>query len=129
MKPVHNAQVSFHILHIFAQVLYLTHFLRLNVFSKGLLQNINKFQQAEKKINNERRKEKKWMAVSMKSMLNIPHGSSLRDIHTLYKGVEKVLTSHRIFRHAFAFQARKCVKNKKKQIPVLALVHNFADWN
>ena len=53
------------------------------------------------------------MAVSMKSMLNIPHGSSLRDIHTLYKGVEKVLTSHRICRHAFAFQARKCVKYKK----------------
>ena len=49
----------------------------------------------------------------MKSMLNIPHGSSLRDIHTLYKGVEKVLTSHRICRHAFAFQARKCVKYKK----------------
>ena len=73
-------------------------------------------------------KEKKWMAVSMKSMLNIPHGSSLRDIHTLYKGVEKVLTSHRICRHAFAFQARKCVKYKN-QIPVLALVHNFADWN
>ena len=58
-------------------------------------------------------KKKKWMAVSMKSMLNIPHGPSLRDIHTLYKGVEKVLTSHRICRHAFAFQARKCVKYKK----------------
>ena len=69
-------------------------------------------------------KKKKWMAVSMKSMVNIPHGSSLRDIHTLYKGVEKVLMSHRICRHAFAFQARKCVKYKKK-IPVLALVHNF----
>ena len=53
------------------------------------------------------------MAVSMKSMLNIPHGFSLRDIHTLYKGVEKVLTGHRICRHAFAFQARKCVKYKK----------------
>ena len=57
--------------------------------------------------------KKKWMAVSMKSMLNIPHESSLRDIHTLYKGVEKVLTSHRICRHVFAFQARKCVKYKK----------------
>ena len=54
------------------------------------------------------------MSVSLKSMLNIPHGSSLRDIHTLYKGVKKVLTSHRICRHAFAFQARKCVKYKKK---------------
>ena len=72
--------------------------------------------------------KKKWMAVSMKSMLNIPHGSSLRDIHTLYKGVEVVLTSHHICRHAFAFQARKCVKYKI-QIPVLVLVHNFADWN
>ena len=58
MKPVHIAQVSFHILPNFAQVLYFAHFSRLNVFSKGLLQNINKFQQAEKKINNERRKEK-----------------------------------------------------------------------
>ena len=75
----------------------------------------HKYQQAEKKINNERRKEKNWMAVSMKSMLNIPHGSSLRAIHTLYKGVEKVLTSHRICRHAFAFQARKCVKYKKNK--------------
>ena len=37
MKPVHIAQVSFHILHIFAQVLYFAHFSRLNVFSKGLL--------------------------------------------------------------------------------------------
>ena len=90
------------------------------------LQIINKFQQDEKKINNERRK--KLMAVSMKSMLNILHGSSLRDIYTFYKGVEKVLASHRICRHAFAFQARKCVKYKK-QIPVLALVHNVADWN
>ena len=64
MKPVHIAQVSFHILHIFAQVLYFAHFSRLNVFSKDLLQNINKFQQAEKKINNERRKEKKngWLS-------------------------------------------------------------------
>ena len=54
---------SFHILHIFAQVLYFAHFSRINVFSKGLLvfyllQNINKFQRAEKKINYERRKEK-----------------------------------------------------------------------
>ena len=37
MKPVHIAQVSCHILHIFAQVLYFAHFSRLNVFSKGLL--------------------------------------------------------------------------------------------
>ena len=37
MKPVHIAQVSFHILHIFAHVLYFAHFSRLNVFSKGLL--------------------------------------------------------------------------------------------
>ena len=37
MKPVHTAQVSFHILQIFAQVLYFAHFSRLNVFSKGLL--------------------------------------------------------------------------------------------
>ena len=37
MKPVHIAQVSFHILHIFAQVLYFAHFSRLNIFSKGLL--------------------------------------------------------------------------------------------
>ena len=37
MKPVHIAQVSFHILHFFAQVLYFAHFSRLNVFSKGLL--------------------------------------------------------------------------------------------
>ena len=37
MKPVHIAQISFHILHIFAQVLYFAHFSRLNVFSKGLL--------------------------------------------------------------------------------------------
>ena len=68
MKPVHIAQVSFHILHIFAQVLYFAHFSRLNVFSKDLLvltfyKNINKFQQAEKKINNERRKEKNgWLS-------------------------------------------------------------------
>ena len=86
MKPVHIAQVSFHILHIFAQVLYFAHFSRQRPFGVNLLQNINKFQQAEKKINNERSQEKKWMAASMKSMLNIPHGSSLRDIHTLYKG-------------------------------------------
>ena len=46
-------------------------------------------------------------------VIYISHGSSLRDIHTLYKGVEKVLTSHRICRHAFAFQARKCVRYKK----------------
>ena len=31
------AQVSFHILHIFAQVLYFAHFSRLIIFSKGLL--------------------------------------------------------------------------------------------
>ena len=102
---------------------------KLSSFVVNLLQNMNKFQHAEKKINNESRKEKKWMAISMKSMINIPHGSSLRDIHTLHKGVEKDLTSHRICRHAFAFQARKCVKYKKNQIPVQALVHNFADWN
>ena len=58
-----------------------------------------------------------YLSVSMKSMLNIPHGSSLRDIHTLFNGVKKVLTSHRICRHAFAFQARKCVKFKKKTNP------------
>ena len=54
-KIVHIAQVSY-FAH-FAQVLYFAHFSRL-MFSKGLLQNINKFQQTEKKINNERRKEK-----------------------------------------------------------------------
>ena len=32
------------------------------------------------------------------------------EFHTLYKGVEKVLTRLRICRHAFAFNARKCVK-------------------
>ena len=35
MKPVHIAQVSFHILHIFAQVLYFAHFSRLNVLAKA----------------------------------------------------------------------------------------------
>ena len=46
-------------------------------------------------------------------LLNISHGSSLRDIQSLYKGVEKVRTSHHICRHAFAFLARKCVRYKK----------------
>ena len=35
MKPVHIAQVSFHILHIFAQVLYFAHFSRRNVLAKA----------------------------------------------------------------------------------------------
>ena len=93
----------------------------------NLLQSINKFQKAEKKINNERRKEKKSMAVSMKSMLNMSLGSFLRDIHTLYKGVEKVLTRLRICRHAFALHARKCVKYKYRNGP-RTHTHNFADW-
>ena len=42
----------------------------------------------------------------------MPLESSLRDIYTLYKGVEKVLTSLCICRHAFAFHARKCIKYK-----------------
>ena len=58
MKPVHIAQVSFHILHIFAQFLYFAHFSKQRPFGVNLLQNINKSQQAEKKINNDRRKEK-----------------------------------------------------------------------
>ena len=40
MKPVHIAQVSFHILHIFAQVLYFAHFSRLNVFSKDVASDV-----------------------------------------------------------------------------------------
>ena len=50
----------FDILHIFAQVWYFAHFSRLNVFSKNLFTKyiMNKFQPAEKKINNGRRKKK-----------------------------------------------------------------------
>ena len=82
------------------------------------------------KINDVRRKEKKSMAVSMKSMLNMPLGSSLRDIPTLYKGVEKVLASLRICRHAFAFHARKCVKIKYRNPCTGPRTHThiFADW-
>ena len=60
MKPVHIAQVSY-----FAQVLYFALYFETTCkcfqqrpFGVNLLQSINKFQQAEKKINNERRKEK-----------------------------------------------------------------------
>ena len=75
----------------------------------NLLQSINKFQQAEKKINNEGGKKK------MDGCLNEDHVEYATwilssEFHTLYKGVEKVLTKLRICRHAFAFNARKCVK-------------------
>ena len=76
MKPVHIAQVSFasYFAHFCTGFIFWT-FVETKCFQQrpfgvNLLQNINKFQQAEKKIDNERRKEKK-----MDGCLNEEHNN------------------------------------------------------
>ena len=64
------------------------------------------------------------MAVSMKSILNMSLGSSLRDIHTLYKGVEKVL-----YADTPSLSMLENALNISTEIPgPRTHTHNFADW-
>ena len=127
MKPVHVAQFSY-FAHFCTGFIFCT-FLRLNILAKAfsrirgckLYKIYINFNRPKRKVI--MKEEKKSMAVLMKSMLNMPLGSSLRDIHTF-------LTSLRICRHAFAFHARKCVKYKYRNpcSGPRTHKHNFADW-